>query len=66
MTLSDYIKSERGLAVLVAKRAGVAVSTVTRIAKGEVSPTRANAEAIAAATDGSVTVQEVYGFEAAA
>ncbi len=66
MKLSDYIAEQRGRAKALADKANVSPSTIGRIAKGELMPSREKAEAIAAASDGAVSIPEVYGFEAAA
>ena len=61
MKLSEYLKTDRGVAVKVAKKAGVSLSTVTRCARGETSPKRKVAIAISEACEGNVSVDEVYG-----
>jgi len=61
MKLSDYLKTDRGVAVKVAAKAGVSLSTVTRCARGETSPKRSVALAISQACDGNVSFAEVYG-----
>lgn len=62
MTLADYLKAEGNSASKLADSLGVAVSTVTRIAKGEITPSRDIISAIFEQTKGQVTPNDIFGI----
>lgn len=63
MKLSDYLKIEGNSASRLAESAGVAVSTITRAAKGEIMPSRQLMEAIYCHSAGRVTANDFYDFD---
>jgi transcriptional regulator with XRE-family HTH domain len=62
MTLSDYLCREGISASKLADKMGVSVSTVTRAAKGELSPSGKLMEAIHQHTGGLVTPNDFFGI----
>jgi DNA-binding transcriptional regulator YdaS (Cro superfamily) len=62
MTLSDFLKAEGNSASKLADLLGVAVSTVTRAAKGDLLPSKQLMEGIYRATDGKVTPNDFFGI----
>lgn len=62
MTLADYLKIEGNSASKLADATGVAVSTITRAAKGELKPNRDLLEAIYQHTGGQVTPNDIFGI----
>ena len=63
MKLSDYLKIDGNSASRLAEAAGVAVSTITRAAKGEIMPSRQLMEAIYRHSAGEVTPNDFYDFD---
>ena len=63
MTLSEYIAQKRGTAAGLARALGVQHSTIIRWADGTYAPTLAMCQRIAAATGGSVTVNDFMPAE---
>lgn len=63
MKLSDYLGIEGNSASKLAESMGVAVSTVTRAAKGELSPSRKLMEAFHRQTAGLVTPNDFCGID---
>lgn len=61
MTLERYLKRHDLTASAFAKHAGVATSTITRILRGEMSPTLGLAKRIETATGGKVRIREMVG-----
>lgn len=59
MSLKSHIEP-RGRASALAKKAGISVSTVTRIAAGERNPTQRMIERIIAASDGKLTPADFF------
>lgn len=64
MTLADYLKLEGNSASRLAEATGVAVSTITRAAKGEITPSRHLMAAIYRHTNGAVTPNDFFGLAA--
>jgi transcriptional regulator with XRE-family HTH domain len=64
MKLADYISLEGNSATKLAEDIGVAVSTITRAAKGEITPSRGLMEAIHEHTGGAVTPNDFFGIAA--
>lgn len=62
MTLSEFLKSEGNSASKLAETLGVAVSTITRVAKGKHIPSRALMEAIFQLSSGAVTPNDIFGI----
>lgn len=59
MTFRTYIKT-RGRAAELARRAGISVSTVTRIASGARNPSRQMIERLIAASDGDLRHSDFF------
>lgn len=59
MSLKSHI-DRRGRASELAKKAGISVSTVTRIAAGERNPTKRMIERIIAASDGQLCYSDFF------
>lgn len=64
MTLADYLKADGNRASDLANAIGVAVSTITRAARGETIPSRELMQAIHRHTDGAVTPNDFFGIAA--
>lgn len=64
MTLTDYLAQPGKTASEVAAEAGVAVSTITRAAKGTIAPTPELMRRIFNATGGAVTPNDFVGVAA--
>lgn len=54
MTLNEWLKAANSTATALAKRSGLTVSTVTRLARGIQQPNSATVRAIERATAGAV------------
>lgn len=65
MTLEHYLQIEGNSASRLAEAAGVAVSTITRAAKGEIAPSAKLMQAIYEHTGGQVTPNDFFGIDAA-
>jgi DNA-binding transcriptional regulator YdaS (Cro superfamily) len=61
MKLDTYMRETGTTATALAGVIGCNVSTITRIAKGEVTPSPHNAVAIVKATEGRVSLEDLYG-----
>lgn len=61
MTLSDYLAQPGKTATDIARECGVSVSTITRAAAPNGSPSLDLMRKIAAATDGEVTANDFMG-----
>lgn len=59
MSLKSHIET-RGSASALARRAGVSVSTITRIASGSHNPTKRMMERIISASDGRLTHSDFF------
>lgn len=64
MKLTEYLEQPGRTASSLAQATNVAVSTITRAAKGEAVPSPQLMEAIYRATDGAVTPNDFYGLAA--
>ena len=64
MKLANYLEADGNSATKLAKAVGVAVSTITRAAKGEIIPSHKLMSAIYEKTDGKVTPSDFYDFAA--
>jgi ribosome-binding protein aMBF1 (putative translation factor) len=64
MTLSDYLKQPGKSATDLANEVKVAVSTITRAARGEVVPSRKLMHDLFEATGGQVTPNDFFGIAA--
>lgn len=64
MTLADYLSLEGNTASKLAADCKVAVSTITRAAKGELLPSRSLMEAIFQHTGGQVKPNDFFGVAA--
>ena len=63
MKLSDYLAQPGRTATGLAAEAGVAVSTITRAARGDMMPSRELMRAINRLTDGQVTPNDFVGID---
>jgi DNA-binding transcriptional regulator YdaS (Cro superfamily) len=59
MTLSDYIKAQRGNATALAEKLGISLSNLSQIAHDSKGTSPSRCVAIEQATDGLVTRQEL-------
>jgi len=64
MTLSEYLQIDGNSASRLGQACGVAVSTITRAARGEIMPSRRLLEAIFHHTGGQVTPNDFFEFVA--
>lgn len=64
MTLTDYLAQPGRTATELAAKTGFSVSTVTRAAKGEISPSADLMRKIFEATEGDVTPNDFFGITA--
>lgn len=64
MKLLDYLAQPGKTASALAADCGVAVSTITRAAKGEIDPSGALMKDIFKYTDGAVTANDFHGMAA--
>ncbi|RIV79548.1 helix-turn-helix domain-containing protein [Pelagerythrobacter aerophilus] len=64
MKLAAYLEIEGNSASKLAEATGVAVSTITRAAKGEITPSRKLMALIYEKTDGHVTPNDFWGIAA--
>jgi transcriptional regulator with XRE-family HTH domain len=64
MTLADYLDKRDVSATDLAGRVGVAVSTITRAAKGTIIPSRELMGKIFEETGGEVTPNDFFGLAA--
>lgn len=65
MTLAEYLAQPGQTAAKLALDCGVAVSTISRAARGEAMPSRELMRAIFEKTGGAVTPNSIVGVEAA-
>lgn len=61
MTLDEYMKQPGATEAVFAKKIGVSIPTVNRIRRGLQVPSPATARAIVKATEGLVSMNELYG-----
>ena len=64
MKLAEYLEIEGNSASKLAAETGVAVSTITRAAKGEITPSRNLMALIHEKTGGQVTPNDFWGIAA--
>lgn len=64
MTLADYLAQDGNTASQLANACNVAPSTITRAAKGEITPSRKLMEAIHQHTNGTVSPNDFFGLAA--
>jgi ribosome-binding protein aMBF1 (putative translation factor) len=64
MTLADYLDTNKVSATDLAAKCAVSVSTITRAAKGEVTPSRDLMAKIFEETGGAVTPNDFFGIAA--
>lgn len=64
MTLADYLAQPGRTATELAGQTGFSVSTITRAAKGEISPSADLIRKVLDATDGIVTPNDWFGITA--
>ncbi len=64
MTLTEYLAQEGKTASALAKACGCAVSSITRAASGDITPSRELMQSIHRETGGAVTPNDFYGVEA--
>ena len=60
MKLRQYLKSRQITTIAFAKRAGLSQATISKLANGQVMPSRTSAQQIAKATDNQVMANDFF------